>query len=78
MSFVAQFGSVQKAHAYNSTVLRDGAENIYGWHSNFKGLLSNNTETMQLFFAPFSVVFIHYQQPHVLLEGFCFKQCHDL
>ena len=73
MSFVAQFGSVQKAHAYNSTVLRDGAENVYVVHLNFKSLLCNNSETLPLFFAPFSVVSIHYQQPHVLLEGFCFK-----
>ena len=32
---------------------------------NFKSLLCNS-------FAPVSVVAIHYQQPGVLLEGFCF------
>ena len=39
---------------------------------NFKSLLCNNTETLQLFCTCHIIVVIHYQQPRVFLEGFCY------
>ena len=38
---------------------------------NFKSLLCNNTETLQLFCTCHIIVVIHYQHPRVFLEGFC-------
>ena len=35
MSIVAQLWSLQKAHAYNATMLRDGSENQMGTGNEF-------------------------------------------